>query len=115
MRISDWSSDVCSSDLLAFDGGEHIRKLIAAFQDRPGFGDERPHALTAPQGGAFFDAIFGAFGGAAKGREDRGVAVEVHRIIAPMPGRDHAAVKVEDAPEFGALEAGLLRNRSDRK
>src|SRR3546814_3275311 len=44
--------------------------------------------------------------------EERGVAVEVHRIIAPMPGRDHAAVKVEDAHEFGTLETGLLRNRS---
>src|SRR3546814_886390 len=97
---------------LAFDGGEHIGQLVAAFQDRPGFGDERPHALSAPQGGAFFDAIFGAFGGAAKGRENGGVTVEVHRIIAPMPGRDHAAVKVEDAHEFGTLETGLLRNRS---
>src|SRR3546814_4210007 len=97
---------------LAFDGGEHIGKLVAAFQDLPGFGDEGPHALPAPQGGAFFDAIFGAFGGAAKGRENGGVTVEVHRIIAPMPGRDHAAVKVEDAHEFGTLETGLLRNRS---
>src|SRR3546814_48406 len=44
--------------------------------------------------------------------ENGGVTVEVHRIIAPMPGRDHAAVKVEDAHEFGTLETGLLRNRS---
>src|SRR3546814_9757348 len=29
-----------------------------------------------------------------------------------MPCRDHAAVKVEGAHEFGTLETGLLRNRS---
>src|SRR3546814_1061639 len=37
MRISDWSSDVCSSDLLteAFDGGENI---VGGFDPFVGFG-----------------------------------------------------------------------------
>src|SRR3546814_6424438 len=29
MRISDWSSDVCSSDLLESEGAEHVRRAIA--------------------------------------------------------------------------------------
>src|SRR3546814_1179104 len=33
MRISDWSSDVCSSDLFGcdFGAGEHARDFLAAF------------------------------------------------------------------------------------
>src|SRR3546814_18195468 len=55
MRISDWSSDVCSSDLLA---------------------------------------------------------VEIHRIVAPFPRRDHAAIKIEDAGQFVPVETRLVRRRA---
>ncbi|KIU01736.1 hypothetical protein QU38_00085, partial [Staphylococcus aureus] len=33
--------------------------------------------------------------------------IERHRIVAPMAGGDHAAVEIEDAREFRALEADL--------
>src|SRR3546814_3169887 len=69
--------------------------LPISFQNLPGFGDKLPHALPAPQGVAFFDAIFGTLGGAAKGRKNGSVAVEIHRIVAPMPRRDNPAAKVE--------------------
>src|SRR3546814_17241765 len=55
MRISDWSSDVCSSDLLA---------------------------------------------------------VEIHRIVAPFPRRDHAAIKIEDAGQFVPVETRLVSRRA---
>jgi hypothetical protein len=48
-----------------------------------------------------------ALGGTTEGREDRSVAVEIHRIIAPMPRRDHAAVEVKDALELEPVEADL--------
>src|SRR3546814_16021151 len=41
MRISDWSSDVCSSDLA---GGIVGHNLI----ERPDFGHRRAHAITKP-------------------------------------------------------------------
>src|SRR5690606_34356740 len=40
-------------------------------------------------------------------REGGVVAGEVHRVVAPFAGGDHAAVEVEDAGELGALEADL--------
>src|SRR3546814_1432386 len=36
MRISDWSSDVCSSDLLVLSAGGVLAALIAAFGSREG-------------------------------------------------------------------------------
>src|SRR3546814_18207216 len=58
MRISDWSSDVCSSDLGAADDGghqhpkhhhaqRHVREVLAyrdARANGPHGGEERPHA-----------------------------------------------------------------------
>src|SRR3546814_4119171 len=41
MRISDWSSDVCSSDLVGIGIGEHA---ALAFGEQPG--DHRRHRLT---------------------------------------------------------------------
>ena len=63
-----------------------------AFQHHALFADQRPDTLFAVQGRALFDAIFGAFGGAAEGSEDGGVAVETDRIIAPFSCSDHAAI-----------------------
>src|SRR3546814_5685957 len=43
MRISDWSSDVCSSDLDRVNGGLTARQILAgagAAADPPGFGAE---------------------------------------------------------------------------
>src|SRR3546814_6610219 len=33
MRISDWSSDVCSSDLLSFSNAEQVAAQYSAFDD----------------------------------------------------------------------------------
>src|SRR5690606_1868884 len=99
---------------LAFDGGEHIGKLVPPLQDRPAFGDQGPHALAASQGGALFDPILGALRGAAKGGENRHVPLEIHRIVAPLSRRDHAAIKVENTREFVPVEARLKRRRADR-
>src|SRR3546814_6984717 len=63
MRISDWSSDVCSSDLLAEGGGEgdHLAAigLLQPFQDHRGVeaaGIGENHLLDA----AVFAAAHGA-------------------------------------------------------
>src|SRR3546814_13558169 len=48
MRICDWSSDVCSSDLLAY--GDHPRQLLDAY--RPA-GARRAPVVVFVHGGAF--------------------------------------------------------------
>src|SRR3546814_19664212 len=40
MRISDWSSDVCSSDLLRALGGEALGAAVADARRRPGDHDD---------------------------------------------------------------------------
>src|SRR3546814_4280370 len=42
MRISDWSSDVCSSDLQALPQGAHVGAVGADFEEQPGFGEGSP-------------------------------------------------------------------------
>src|SRR3546814_10284408 len=48
MRISDWSSDVCSSDLIAGGGQHQIETMIASVTKRAGKPAKRPHARTGP-------------------------------------------------------------------
>src|SRR3546814_15819755 len=55
MRISDWSSDVCSSDLL-FLSMAHARETIAAWVDD--YNTERPHSSLGYATPAAFAAGF---------------------------------------------------------
>src|SRR6478609_1218378 len=70
------------------------------------FGNERKRPLLRMKLGAFLYPDFRTVGGAAEGGEAGDVDVEMHRIVAPMPGGDHAAVKVEDATQLAAVESG---------
>src|SRR3546814_10922915 len=51
MRISDWSSDVCSSDLLMFVLGE------PGYYGRFGFSAENAEGFDSPYAGPYFMAI----------------------------------------------------------
>ena len=68
--------------------------------------DESKRPLLQPKLGAFLYADFGPLGGSAEGREHRLLAVQAERIIAPVTGRDHPPVKVEDALQLAAVEGG---------
>src|SRR3546814_1713400 len=52
MRISDWSSDVCSSDLGADDGRAEVLRPLAGDETDPAGGgvDQNGHALPDPEG-----------------------------------------------------------------
>src|SRR3546814_13317842 len=50
MRISDWSSDVCSSDLLHGAHAEQRRRAPRSRQRRRGFGADRARRPAAPGG-----------------------------------------------------------------
>src|SRR3546814_1354310 len=115
MRISDWSSDVCSSDLAAADGGAAYRRddrLLGAEQPRrflvevfAGAGGGRRVQVALGEVGA------GAEGLALRAQDDRaqvGIRVDViesvgdrvdERIVEKvvrrtldLDGRDHAVV-----------------------
>src|SRR3546814_10695799 len=88
MRISDWSSDVCSSDLLRV---VDLDNMASFYRDVLGCTDERAqpeiglYQLRA--GGSLIDLVtidgkLGAMGGAAPGREGRNVD---HFAIAIAP------------------------------
>src|SRR6187551_768403 len=87
------------------DRSEHSGQLVAALEHLAVLAEQRPHALAAAQRGTFLEAHLGDFGGAAESGEDRAIAGEVHRVVAPLAGADHAAVEIEDAAELGAVEA----------
>src|SRR4051794_24539231 len=55
--------------------------------------------------GAFVYPDLRTVGGAAEGGEAGDVNVEMHRIIAPVAGGDHAAVEVEDALQLAPVES----------
>src|SRR3546814_5552613 len=92
MRISDWSSDVCSSDLpdqLALQGAEMLRQAAA-----PGRGDKVARLVDAAQArGLPAPDQAGVSSQAARQqlRDHRGLAVragrEHHRFVLPPHGR----------------------------
>src|SRR3546814_1698646 len=83
MRISDWSSDVCSSDLLALVLEKHIDLACASEprvpEDRPSILVDETHQLP-PSRIALdtADAIFGALGNTKSGIVARELRSEEH-------------------------------------
>src|SRR3546814_9162052 len=89
MRISDWSSDLCASDLL----------VIGALEEGGIDRRERPHSLRRQPGGECYRMLFGdadvktAFG------------VRLREFVDPRPRR-HRGGDRDDAPvAFGQLRS----------
>jgi len=68
--------------------------------------DESERPLLQPKLGAFLYTDLRPFGGSPEGREHRFLAVQPNRVVAPVPGRDHPAVQVEDALQLAPVERG---------
>src|SRR3546814_1664346 len=80
MRISDWSSDVCSSDLAVPDAGRSSRRTAVAWPGvRPRLRDRLPAPFRADPQGAAAAALWGLFSAGAA--DDAMTAV-------PQDGRD---------------------------
>src|SRR3546814_10372319 len=56
MRISDWSSDVCSSDLLAYDGGDKLYVPVENIDVLSRYGSESEGVALDRLGGAQWQA-----------------------------------------------------------
>src|SRR3546814_11660915 len=86
MRISDWSSDVCSSDLFAGESTELMEQLEQAYArwqvapTQPGPAQEMQRALHTLKGGARMTGLL-AIGDAAHELETRLAALEASGLI----------------------------------
>ncbi|RZK00190.1 MAG: DUF4328 domain-containing protein [Novosphingobium sp.] len=89
------------------DRKEDAGEFVAALEHLTGLAEQRPHALLGAQRGTLLDPRLRTLGSATEGREARRVAIEVHRIVAPLAGRDHAAVEVENALQLDPIETDL--------
>src|SRR3546814_12209371 len=91
MRISDWSSDVCSSDLVVDGGDGTVRDVISAAP--AAFGDRMPRMAILPSGktnalaldlGVPLDwAVADVVEAAARGTFVRRATIEIYRDRAP--------------------------------
>src|SRR3546814_15016806 len=87
MRISDWSSDVCSSDLVVDGGDGTVRDVISAAP--AAFGDRMPRMAILPSGktnalaldlGVPLDwAVADVVEAAARGQFVRRAPIEIYR------------------------------------
>ena len=81
--------------------------------------DEGERPLLRPKRGPFLDPDLGPFGMAAECREHGNVGVDAKRIIAPVPGGDHAAqtfawnILVKCGPKGGDAGASWHAETSD--
>src|SRR3546814_4918294 len=98
MRISDWSSDVCSSDLL----GGLARRHVGEIADHPRGGVHRVHAVGGEGGVRFLAAHVAA---------DRGLALvagdDLHlgRLADHAHGRAHRLAREELQEVWHALRS----------
>ena len=88
----------------ALQRGQHGRKLMTPLQHHAMLTDQGKRPLLRPKRGAFLYADLRTLGMAAVGCEDGDVGIDAKRIIAPVPGGDHPAVKVEDPSQLPAIE-----------
>src|SRR3546814_9268671 len=97
MRISDWSSDVCSSDLLAEppDDAHHVRGRDAAVEiDRPAL-DNLHQILGTDDIGARLTRLIGL--------RTLGEHADAHRLAGALGQRDDAARSEEHTSELPSL------------
>src|SRR3546814_16623650 len=96
MRISDWSSDVCSSDLLPWNPGA---RNGARMDDAP---DNLLAALPRAAAGEVFTELLARPG------------VRLERIVSAGQTTPADAPMVQDTDEWGLLLAGAARSEERR-
>ena len=67
-------------------------KFMAPFENHSMFGNESERPLLQVQLGAFLYPYFGILGRSTERRENCDIRIEPNPIVAPVTGRDHAAI-----------------------
>src|SRR4051812_14562683 len=80
---------------------------MSALDDQARRRDDAVRALPTRELRVLLDPVERDFGGAPEDRKHRTVSEKVDRVIAPLAGCDHAAIKAEDAVELAAAESDL--------
>src|SRR3546814_1630724 len=105
VRISDWSSDVCSSDLRLDECSSALQALVQRQQDRV-------HAVEEVGGAAVFAEQRLAAGGA----HARAVEVDVHQQPAAFRGADQERLALHRERQAGRVPAVAIEEQGlDRK
>src|SRR3546814_15723068 len=99
MRISDWSSDVCSSDLLRIGAIEPARP-------RRGGGDDGVHQQADPAAGRRLDAL--------AGEPDAAEPAEAARLTAAAPSSTETSDE-RHLPRYRSRPRGAAVAHGDRK
>src|SRR5690606_20866761 len=93
----------------AFNRSQHSGKIVTALQYLSMFAMQHPLTLLVPVRRAFFYADLRPLCRAAKSRENGSISIHIHRIVPPVTGSDHPAVKTENPFQFPAFKADLNR------
>src|SRR3546814_9357804 len=107
MRISDWSSDVCSSDLGGSDGISHLAGVVAALRMRD---DDATGVLRTERGDVLRQEAL-MDGAVALPQQERGVldvgVLEATELLARVPD-PHVGVDVVAHRAAGVAAEGLV-------
>ena len=89
----------------AFQRGQNIVKFMAPLENQSMFRNKSERPLLQMKLGAFLYSHLRILGRATEGCEDSNFRIKPNSIIAPVPGRDHASVKIKDALKLRPVES----------
>src|SRR5262249_49105654 len=95
---------------VSFKHAQHAGKIVAALEDEAGRRHHAVGALASGEPRVLLYAVKRHLAGMAKGAEYGLFAAEIDGIVAPFPGGDLAAVKIEDRAQLGARKENSAGN-----
>ena len=84
--------------------GKYAAQVVTPLEHQSMFTDQCKRPLPQPQLGAFLYPHLRPLGSPPECREQGHVGIKAQSIIAPVTGRDHSSVQIEDAPHLGLVE-----------
>ena len=82
----------------------HAGQFVPALQHLPSLTEQGPHSLPLTQRRPLFQLRLRPLRSPAEGAKNCVFTRKIKRVVAPLPGRHHAAVKIENTLQFPAIE-----------